>query len=114
MRRIYAITSKNRIITSCFGAITISQFSLGLYVVADAAGRGCESDKVRPRFSAYLTVSASPVPRIPLPSYTICLFVRQLSGEIAFIAMSLVYGMEFLLSLIDYPGGTRSDLTQTF
>ena len=40
--RIYAITSKNRIITSCFGAITISQFILGLYLIAYAAIRGCE------------------------------------------------------------------------
>ena len=40
--RIYAITRKNRIITSCFGVITISQFILGLYIIAYAATRGCE------------------------------------------------------------------------
>ena len=40
--RIYAITRKNRIITSCFGVITISQFILGLYLIAYAAIRGCE------------------------------------------------------------------------
>ena len=41
--RIYAITSKNRIITSCFGVIMISQFILGLYLTGYAAARGCES-----------------------------------------------------------------------
>jgi len=39
----------------------------------------------------------------------ICLFVGQLSGEIAFIAMSLVYGMVFLMSFIDDLEDTRSD-----
>jgi len=42
MNRVHAITSKNQIITSFFGLITISQFILGLYVVVDAARRGCE------------------------------------------------------------------------
>ena len=40
--RIYAITGKNRIVTSCLGVMTISQFSLGLYMAAYAAKRGCE------------------------------------------------------------------------
>ena len=43
LNRIYAITSKNRIIASCFGVITISQFGLGLYVTSDTAERGCKS-----------------------------------------------------------------------
>ena len=42
--RIYAITSKNRIIALCFGVITISQFGLGLYITSDIAGRRCECD----------------------------------------------------------------------
>ena len=40
--RIYAITSKNRIITSCLGVITISQFVLGLYLIAYTATIGGE------------------------------------------------------------------------
>jgi hypothetical protein len=41
--RIYAVTRKNRIITSCFVAITISQFIVGIYATGYAATRGCES-----------------------------------------------------------------------
>ena len=41
--RIYAVTKKNRVVTSCFGVITISEFVLGLYVSAHAATRGGES-----------------------------------------------------------------------
>ena len=41
--RIYAVTNKNRIITSCFSIITISQFSLGLYMTVYAAKSGRES-----------------------------------------------------------------------
>ena len=62
-----------------------------------------------PTTPAYLTVSAVPILPIPLPGYMICDFVGQLSGEIGSSAMSLVYGMEFLLSFIDHLGDTRSD-----
>jgi len=41
--RIYAVTSKNRIIVSCLGVITISQLGLGLYGTVDEAKAGCES-----------------------------------------------------------------------
>ncbi|KAF9644216.1 hypothetical protein BDM02DRAFT_1059840 [Thelephora ganbajun] len=41
--RIYAITGKNRTITACLGVITISQFVLGLYLIAYMATEGCES-----------------------------------------------------------------------
>ena len=41
--RIYAVTRKNLIIASCFGVIMISQSILGLYLTADATGRGCKS-----------------------------------------------------------------------
>jgi len=58
---------------------------------------------------AYLTVSALQMPQIPFPSYIMCISVGQLSGEIGFIAMSLVYGMEFLMSFISDLEDTRSD-----
>ena len=49
--RIYAITSKNRIIASCFGVITVLQFVLGLYITVYAAKGGSESvTKFRPLF----------------------------------------------------------------
>ena len=38
--RIYAVTNKNRMITSCFCVISISQFILGLYITSYAAMRG--------------------------------------------------------------------------
>ena len=41
--RVYAVTRKNRIIASCLGATTISQFILGLYLTAYAATRERES-----------------------------------------------------------------------
>ena len=40
--RVYAVTGKNRIIASCLGAITISQFILGIYLYAYVAMRGGE------------------------------------------------------------------------
>jgi len=43
LNRIYAVTRKNRIIVSCLGVITISQFGLGLYATAYAVKAGCES-----------------------------------------------------------------------
>ena len=42
--RIYAVAGKNRILASCLGLITISQFVLGLCITAYAATNGCESD----------------------------------------------------------------------
>ena len=41
--RIYAVTRKNRIITSCLSAIAISQFIFGLYWTAYGASEGGES-----------------------------------------------------------------------
>ena len=38
-----------------------------------------------------------------------CIFVGQLSGEIGFIAMSLVYGTELLMSFIGDLEDARSD-----
>jgi len=38
--RVYAITSKNRVITSCLCVVTVSQFILGLYLTTYAATRG--------------------------------------------------------------------------
>jgi len=38
-----------------------------------------------------------------------CTFTGNLSAEIAFIAMTLVYGVEFLLPFIDHLGDTRPD-----
>ena len=65
--RIYAITHKSWMTTSCFGVITISQFILGLYLTADTAERRCKSVNRFPhdscllhRFSAtYFTGPAS-------------------------------------------------------
>jgi len=49
--RIYAVTGKNRIITLCFGVMTMSQFSLGLYMTIDAANSGCRfMTKCAPQF----------------------------------------------------------------
>ena len=44
LNRIYAITSKNRIIASCFGVMTVSLFGLGLYTTSEMAERRCECD----------------------------------------------------------------------
>jgi hypothetical protein len=53
--RIYAVTSKNRVIVSCFGAMTISQFAFGLYAIVYAAVSGCESATMcRLQFPKYL------------------------------------------------------------
>ena len=38
-----------------------------------------------------------------------CTFTGNLSVEIAFTAMTLVYGAEFLLPFIAHPGDTHSD-----
>ena len=40
--RLYAITKKNRMITACFGVITLSQFALGTYLTAATAMEGGE------------------------------------------------------------------------
>ena len=49
--RIYAVTGKNRIVTSCLGVMTMSQFSLGLYMTINAAKRGCKfMTKCAPQF----------------------------------------------------------------
>jgi len=38
-----------------------------------------------------------------------CTFTGDLSAEIAFIAMTLVYGAKFLLPFVDHLGDTHSD-----
>ena len=62
-----------------------------------------------PTIPAYLTVSASPILPVPLPIYMMCTFTGNLPVEIGFIAMTLVYGAEFLLSFIGHPGDIHSD-----
>ena len=41
--RIYAVTGKNRMITSCFCVITLAQLVIGLYITIHAAKEGGES-----------------------------------------------------------------------
>ena len=62
-----------------------------------------------PTILAYLTVSAPPVLPIPFSGYIMCDFMGQFSTILGFIVMSLVYGTEFLLSLIDHLENTHSD-----
>jgi len=72
--RIYAVTSKNRTIASCFSAIIVLQLILGIYMTAyGARGRSAQ------------------IQQIPLPVYMICLFVGRLSVEIVFTTVSLAY-----------------------
>jgi len=40
--RIYAISKKNRLITTCFGLITLTQFILGMHLTAASALEGGE------------------------------------------------------------------------
>ena len=54
--RIYAVTRKDRIITSCFGVIAVSQFILGLYTIIYAALQGGEC-MTRCRGPQFLTTS---------------------------------------------------------
>jgi len=74
--RVYAITSKNRVITSCLCVVTVSQFILGLYLTTYAATRG-----------------AQPIIPIPLQVYMICVFAEHRALEIGFTVMSLVYDL---------------------
>jgi len=98
--RIYAVTNKNRIITSCLSILTISQFSLGLYVTVSAAKAGREFVIRLPHNFRLLPVSAAPIPPVPLPVYMTCTLVWQFSTAVAFIIMSLAYGTEPLLPFI--------------
>ncbi|KAF9644217.1 hypothetical protein BDM02DRAFT_3263685 [Thelephora ganbajun] len=72
--RVYAITGQNRIITACFGVITMSQFTIGLYSSVVMATQG-----------------ALQFPPIPLDAYRICIFVRHRPLEIGFTTISLLY-----------------------
>ncbi|KAF9645533.1 hypothetical protein BDM02DRAFT_3262853 [Thelephora ganbajun] len=74
--RIYAITGKNRTITTCFGVITTSQFVFGLYLTGYAATEGTQ--QILP---------------IPLDAYRICIFVRHRPPEFLFTAISLLYDL---------------------
>ena len=96
--RIYSVTSRNRIIASCFGIIIISQFILGLTMTAEAAKGGCTSVIQRPpRLLLTTLFLASPVLPVPLPIYMVCTFEGRLSVEIGFLTMSLTYGAELLV-----------------
>ena len=46
---------------------------------------------------------------IPLPIYMACNFTGRFSAGIPYIAASLAYGTELLLSFIGHPGGIRFD-----
>ncbi|KAF9644220.1 hypothetical protein BDM02DRAFT_3122279 [Thelephora ganbajun] len=82
--RIYAITGQNRIIAACFGVITMSQFTLGLYLSILVATQGAQH-----------------ILPIPLDAYRLCIFVRHRPLEIGFTTISLLY--DFLaFSLIIY------------
>ena len=100
LSRIYAVTNKSRIITSCFCIITISQFSLGLHATVYAAKAGRESVIRLPAQLSPTSFSAVPIPSVPLPVYMACIFVWQLSMGLAFIIMSLAYGTEPLLPFV--------------
>ena len=89
--RIYAITRKNRIITSLFCVITISQFILGLYLTVYVAMRG-GAFVTSATHDSYLYVSAQPRIPISLPVYMVCMFAQNVRIEIGFTALSLAYG----------------------
>ncbi|KAF9644213.1 hypothetical protein BDM02DRAFT_1059665 [Thelephora ganbajun] len=72
--RIYAITEKNRIIAACFGVITISQFTLGLYISVFNAIKGAQH-----------------ILPIPLDAYRICILARRGPLEVGFTTISLLY-----------------------
>jgi len=64
---------------------------------------------MRPTILAYFNVSAIPMPSTLFRDLKTCSYVGQPSAEAGFITMSLVYGTELLLSLIDHLGDTRFD-----
>jgi len=74
--RIYAVTSKNRVISLCFCVITISQFVFGLYWTIFTAVEGAQQ--------------ALP---IPLDAYVVCTFKRHKHLEIGFTVTSLIYDL---------------------
>jgi len=78
-------------------------------VVSDAVENGCESVSKCAQTPAYLTVSASPIPPIPLPGYVMCTFKGKLPVQIGFISMALVYGTEFRLLFVNHLGVTHSN-----
>ena len=57
----------------------------------------------------YFSVSAIPMPLASSPIFAMCSRVRWFSVEFRFIIMSLVYGTELHLSLIDHLGDTHFD-----
>jgi len=98
--RIYAITNKNPVITSCFSVIMVSQFILGLYLIVFAAMRGGEflnAAYVSPTVFTYFNVSAETFPQIPLPVYVLCNFVGRTFLDIAYNALSLAYGRKLFV-----------------
>ena len=106
--RIYAVTNKNRKITSCFGVVMVSQLTVGIYLTAYTAKTGGESvTKHHPWFLSILLFSAQPIIPIPLQIYMVCNFVGPRIVNIVFPIISVVYVTIFFLFL--YPGDTRSD-----
>ena len=69
---------------------------------------------MRSAILAYLSVSAQPMPSIPLPIFIMCSYTGQLSMDIVFISMSLVYGTKLLLLFIDHLGNTNFDHSADF
>ena len=80
--RIYAVTSKGRIITACFCVITISQLIIGLCLTAYAATAGGESMTNAAHYS-YLFQCFSGIRPIGPTSglYTVRFFWRRVFGN---------------------------------
>ena len=100
--RIYAVTTKDRIITSCFGVIVVSQFILGLYTIIYAAMQGGVCDRVPGPGTVltHFTISVAQIPQIPLRVYGFCIFVQHRDLEIGFTTVSLLFGAKSPLSFV--------------
>lgn len=81
--RIYAVTLKNVPIATVFTFITISQFTFGIYILAQAANEGAER-----------------LPPIPLDAYRQCVFVPHRTLEIAYTGISLSFDCLAFLVII--------------
>lgn len=81
--RIYAVTLKNVPIATAFSFITISQFTFGVYIWAQAANDG-----------------ALRLPPIPLDAYHQCVFVPHRNLEIAYTGVSLSFDCLAFLVII--------------
>jgi len=81
--RIYAITTKNVIVTGVFVCITITQFAFGIYVTSVTA-----------------RVPAQPLPPIHLMAYQLCVFTTHPKLGLAFTAISLLYDSLTFLAIV--------------